>query len=1022
MNYRTLNKVFAATVFLVAIITYWLTLQPSVPFWDCGEFSAAAMWQQVPHPPGAPLWLLVAKSFELLLPGDPGHNFNLFAALCSAFAAMFAYLIAVNAIERFRPYDPERPASDYISTYGAGLIGALAFVWSDSNWFNSVESEVYSAATLLATLAMWMMMKWDQQAERPGHERWILLIAYVLGLSIGVHLLALLVIPSVALTIYARSYKKISALGVLVTIAVTGISFYVLYTSTLSWIPQLYSATAIGGMVFLFALLGLAGWAFANKKGVVFLAAASFSLVILGYTTYTQILVRSAAHPVMNENEPDTFSELARYLGREQYGSRAPWPRRHDHIRGGYYERALSEYGPLPRPVGQNPDGSIEWDNIDRGAELGYMIKYQMGTMYFRYLAWNFIGRTSDMQDAGVSVFGKASPQERASLIRPTGAEDVFPITFFAIPFLLGLFGIIVHFRRDWKMATIFMTAFLLWGVLMALQQNQQEPQPRERDYFYTASFMVFSIWVGFGAFGLAEAFGRKGVLKQENDEEGGRPVASGLNVGVAGAVLGACLLAAPVLMAVNGWELHDRSKNWLPWDYAYNLLQSCDTNSILFTNGDNDTFPVWYLQDVAGVRRDVRVVNLELAQTPWYITQMKLEPTWNAPPVPMTFNEIQIRDKGDGRNEINPARGEPTNITLPIPADVMTWATNGTVTTAGEFRWRYTPSEGNVFSPKNQIVRSIVEQTAREGWKRPIYFSLTTGYEYAGLDPYLRQEGMALRVMPVDQKGQIYDLEIMRKCLMETLPGDEYYVDQHYGFKFRNLNDPDAHFLGQDDHRRPINFYYHQLYIRFAEQLLYHEGDRQGAIAALDKMVETIPPTRFGPPIPYLPYMEDYGFLTKIAELYRDAGAVEKGREWAQKALDDLNEIAASGTPPRYDPRNTQDYTIAQVRAKTAAILGNYAEALNAYEQVLKERGNDPMAQVEREAVRIEEALSKNDSATARKLMQDALATYGSNLDQRARILLSRFPFLAGNAAASDQDNTEVATGADIDTDTTQR
>ena len=1082
MNYRTLNKVFAATVFFVALITYWMTLQPSVPFWDCGEFSAAAMWQQVPHPPGAPLWLLVAKTFEAFLPGDPGHNFNLFAAICSAFAAMFAYLIAVNAIERFRPYNPSKPAMSYISTYGAGLIGALAFVWSDSNWFNSVESEVYSAATLLATLAMWIMMKWDQQAEHPGHERWLLLLAYVLGMSIGVHLLALLVIPSVALAIYFRNYKNvepgmlviagfstIAALGltylispvlaflliigtgiavykgmhrtntfiaVAMTILLTGVAFFFLYQATLSWIPKglanpgnmldwlsnidkvfaedssvfWESFYVFLGIIALILPVALVIWGRMRKKSIAVIAGSAFLLVILGYTTYTQILVRAAAHPVMNENEPDTFSELARYLGREQYGSRAAWPRRHDHIRGGYYANQLKQYGDhLPRAVGYSPNGEIMWEDIAAGQEINYMFRYQIGTMYLRYLGWNFIGRVSDMQDAGVSFTGIATPEEEAKLIRPTGADDVFPVTFFAIPFLLGIIGIFVHFRRDWKMATIFMVAFLLWGVLMALQQNQQDPQPRERDYFYTASFMVFSIWVGFGAFGLAEAFGKK--ARARRDEDGDEVVVSETNMGITGAVLGLSLLAAPVLMAVQGWNLHDRSGNWLPWDYAYNLLQSCDTNAILFTNGDNDTFPVWYLQDVAGVRRDIRVVNLELAQTPWYITQMKQEPTWDAAPVPMTFSLKQIADKGDGRNEINPTQGGPEEITLPVPASVMNWATNGTVTTDGQFKWTYV-GENNSLSPKNQIVRSIVEQTAKEGWKRPVYFSLTSGYEYAGLDPYLRQEGMALRVMPVSQGGNVYNIDIMKKCLLETVPGDEYFTDQHYGFKFRNLNDPDAYFLGQDDHRRPINWYYHQLYMRLAEQMIYFENDPQGAVAVLDKMVETIPPDRFGPPIPYLPYMETYGFITKIAELYRDAGAIDKAREWAQRGLDRLNNVVQRGGIPRTDPRNSQDYTTEQVKAKLAAILGNYQEAISQYDVVMQKRPGDGMSVAERDAVRIEEALSKKDSATARSLLQQAMASYGA--DQRMQMMMIRFPALMPIAPGAVQDNTEVVTEGD--------
>ena len=998
-----MNKVLAGVVLAVALLTYLMTLQPSVPFWDCGEFAAAAMWQQVPHPPGAPLWLLAAKTFEVVMPGDPGHNFNLFAALCSAFAAMFAYLIGVNAIERFRPYREDRPLSDYLSTFAGALIGALSFVWSDSNWFNSVESEVYSAATLLAAMAMWMMMKWDQNAENPGHERWLLLIAYVMGLAIGVHLLALLIIPSVALTIYFREYRNISAKGLLATAGITGVAFYLLYNGTLSWIPEVLSASSIGGIVLLGALVGTAAWAFTQKKTVLFLAAASFTLVVLGYTTYTQILVRSAAHPVMNENEPDTFNELARYLGREQYGSRAAWPRRHDHIRGGYYREALERYGPLPQPIGQNPDGSIEWANVDAGSEIGYLIDYQMGHMYFRYLGWNFIGRVSDMQDSPISWSGNASPEEEKAFIRPTGAGDVFPITFFALPFILGLIGIIVHFKRDWRMATVFTAAFLLWGVLMALQQNQQNPQPRERDYFYTASFMVFAIWTGFGAFGVAEALGRKVSGNDPEDDRVADLEMPPLNVAVAGGVLGLCMLAGPLNMAYGGWTLHDRSGNWLPFDYAYNLLQSCEKNAILFTNGDNDTFPVWYMQDVAGVRRDVRVVNLELAQTPWYIWQMKHEPAWDAAPVPLTFPPDMLRDDGTGRNKINGGVGEAEEVRLPVPGAVMSAATDGAVSTDGEMVWTYTPN-GDRFTPKNQIVRSIVTQTALEGWERPIYFSVTAGNEYAGLMNYLRQEGMAYRVMPIQQAGLNLNLDIMKKSLLEPIEGDEYHKDQHYGFKFRNLNNPGVWFLGQDDHRRPMNLFYHQLFITLAEQMIYLGDDRAGAVEVLDRMVELVPPGRFGPPVPY---GESYSFYTKLAELYRDAGATEQARRWAQAALDDLAEVQASEVAPRI---SQGDYRPYEVQAKNQAILGDFQSALTLYEQILAQQPNDQNAQVERDALLVAQALSTGDTTTARTRMAEAISSYGSPQDMRSQVLQSRFPEVALTFAAPD--NADVATG----------
>ena len=977
-QYRTLNKVFAALVFIAALATYLLTLQPSVPFWDCGEFAAAAMWQQVPHPPGAPLWLMAAKSFEDVLPGDPGHNFNVFAAVCSAFAALFAYLIAVNAVERFRPFKPGSSAASYITTYGAGLIGALAFIWSDSNWFNSVESEVYSAATLLTAVVMWLMMKWDQEAEKKGHERWILLISYVLGLSIGVHLLAMLVIPSIALTMYFRRVRKIEPVGLIATLGAMAVVFGVLYNSTLSWIPAILSASAIGGIVILAAIIGVMVWAFREKKAIVFLAAASFTLVILGYTTYTQILVRSAAHPVMNENEPDTFDELRRYLGREQYGSRPHWPRRVDYH--SWHAQAMAKYGPATPPVGREPNGDPIFENVDLGSELNYVFSYQIYEMYLRYLLWNFSGRVSDMQGADMTVAGGVTAEEERDLIRPTGASDVFPVTFYALPFLLGLIGIIVHFRRDWKMATIFMSAFLFLGVLAALQQRQQDPQPRERDYFYAGSFMVFSIWIGFGALGLAEAAAKRKKNGEGDDDSDAVPTEDGFNVGIAGAVLGACLLAAPINMAYGGWTLHDRSGNWLPWDYAYNILQSCDENAIIFTNGDNDTFPLWYIQDVAGVRRDVRVVNLELAQTPWYIWQMKKEPVWNAPPVPMTFPDEVIADQGNGQNGLSYARGEARMISLPVPANIMAWATNGADSSDGTMRWEFSPT-GNfgdqvVFTPKNQIVQSIMEQVAKEGWKRPIYFSVTAGNEFAGLQPFVRGEGMAYRVMPVQQGGLKLDKDIMWKCLMETLPADESYTDQHYGFKFRGLNDPSAHFLGQDDHRRPVNYFYHSLYIQFAEQLLFMEGDSKAAVEVLNKMVEQVSPEKFGPPAQF---GETYGFLIKIAALYRDAGDAEKAKEFADRALKMVTELNSEGFLPRvYQGGPVEDFPT-YVVGTASAILGDYDAASNAYQELLATmRPNDPAIQFELQALEIARKLGSGDMSGAQEAYQSMMSNLG--------------------------------------------
>ncbi len=328
-QYTLINRVLAGVAFLVALVTYTLTLQPSVPFWDCGEFSAAAAWQQVPHPPGAPLFLMVARWFHMMPVGDPGWRINMVSAISSAFTALFVYLIVVKMIERWRPFRSDRTVMSYLPTFGGALIAALAFTWCDTQWFNSVESEVYAAGTLLIAIMVWLMMRWNEQAERPGHERYLLALAYLVGLAFGVHLLALLVVPGVAMVIYFRKYT-FSIKSFLVMLAITGPVFYmIVYKAPLQYIPQAVDVSPILGILIMGVLVAAAWLGVREKYPILYLGSASMILIVLGFSTYAHILVRANAHPPMNENEPDTVGELVSYLGREQYGQAPNWPRRY---------------------------------------------------------------------------------------------------------------------------------------------------------------------------------------------------------------------------------------------------------------------------------------------------------------------------------------------------------------------------------------------------------------------------------------------------------------------------------------------------------------------------------------------------------------------------------------------------------------------------------------------------------------------------------------------------------------------
>ncbi len=699
MDFKLMNRIFAGSVFFISLIVIWLTAQPSVSFWDCGEFIAAGYYLQVPHPPGAPFFLLLGRLFSMIpFAANIAFRFNLISVFSSAFAVTLLYLIAVKLIENYRGKDLTK-RFDSIGTYIAAAVGALAFSFSDTFWFNGVEAEVYAFSTFLFAAVTYLMMLWNEKADEKDNEKYLLMIAYLIGLSTGVHLMSVLAIVPVVMVILFRKYlvdeevcKKsgyifLAHIGILLLIAVIlwsgqkssspvspeeyesfdsrfklimfgvsallvgvfwkkllnrnsiympiiigGFALFLTYPGIVKFLPILL--TWIGGesavvpVIALAAIIAIAAYgvkyATDNQKPTLHLISMAFIFTLIGFTTFAMVIIRANENPPMNENEPDTFSELVSYLNREQYGDFPTFKRR--------FTQEAHQQGVY----------------TDYSSDLDFFWRYQMHHMETRYLLWNFAGRESWDQDAGANIAPFNSVGNFFGKILGVQFKGDVKDSLFGIPLLIGLFGIYYHFRKDWKMASVFMIMFILMGYLTAFYQNQQQPQPRERDYFYVGAFFVFALWIALGARGLFDLI----VEKVQNAQMRKAAIA---------VAFAAIIFLVPVRMLWANYFTHDRSQNWIPWDYSYNLLQSCAPNSVLFTNGDNDTFPLWYLQDVEGVRRDVRIANLSLLNTSWYISQLKNNDPYKVGTIKMNLTNEQIA-------QIRPMQWEPRQLTIPAP------------------------------------------------------------------------------------------------------------------------------------------------------------------------------------------------------------------------------------------------------------------------------------------------------------------------------------------------------------------
>ena len=943
-KFKIVNRVTGWIIFLIAATTYLLTIEPSTSFWDCGEFIATAFKLEVGHPPGAPLFMIIARFFALFAGNDTSKvamMVNAMSGLASAFTILFLFWSITHLAKKMFPADKELQTGQLIAIIGSGIVGALAYTFSDTFWFSAVEGEVYAMSSFFTAIVFWAILKWENIADENYSNRWIILIAYLMGLSIGVHLLNLLAIPAIVLVYYFKKYP-VTRLGIIkalaVSIAILGFIMYIIIPGVVTvatWFELLF-VNGFGlpfntGLIFyILLIIGFLVWAirFTHKKKKVVLntIVLAITVIMIGYSSFTMIVIRSLADTPMDENNPETAFNLLRYLNREQYGARPlfkgqyynapvtgskePYTYR---LKDGKYIKsyelnAIYEFDKrfttfFPRMYSQSNPAHIDeykkWADIKGkkititgyngeqeikyiptfGENLKFFFRYQLGHMYWRYFMWNFVGRQNDTQGHGELMNGNwitglnfidnglIGPQEN---LPDDIANQKSRNVYYLLPLILGMIGFFFHLRRHFNDFIVVLFLFLLTGLAIVVYLNQYPLQPRERDYAYAGSFYAFTIWIGLGVLGVYNFLHKK--------------LPAVTSAGLASTI---CLIAVPTIMATENWDDHDRSDRYIARDFAYNYLNSCAPNAILFTNGDNDTFPLWYAQEVEGIRTDVRVVNLSLLNTHWYIDQMKRK-AYDSEPVPFGLTHEQylngVRDvvyinerindyvdvgeavdfvaSNDQRTKVQVGQNDwidylPTNKFV-LKVDSATVVDNGTVKPkdadkiVNEIRFVI----GKKRIMKNELM--MLDLLANNNWERPIYFVSTGGDGNLGLNDYLQEEGFAYRLVPIKTPSQGYldigkiDSDIMYEKLMNK-------------YKWGNMDKPDV-WIDHTINRTTSVIKIRNKFNRLAKQLIA-EGKNEKAIKVLDKGMAVMPAYNFKYDL----------FVLDIIETYYSAGAKDK-------------------------------------------------------------------------------------------------------------------------------------------------
>ncbi len=942
-----INNILGWAVFIVSAVTYLSTCEPTASWWDCSEFIISAFKLEVGHPPGAPFHMILGRFFTLFASDESraAVMVNTMSALASAGTIMLLYWSIVLLAGKLFPVKKLSPG-EQIAVWGSGIVGALAYSFTDTFWFSAVEGEVYALSSFFTAAVFWAILKWEKVADEKYAGRWLVLIGYLVGLSIGVHLLNLLAIPAIGLVYYFKKYE-FSWKGALIAIASSFVILGGIQFIVIPGVPKvafIFDRVFVNGfglpfnsgiLFFIAAVIVVSGWAVRytmNRKLVFWNTAVTILIVILiGYSSFALILIRASANPPMNQNHPDNAFALLKYLNREQYGDRplayGPYytapalgskgdKDQYNRVDGKYKVTgsmsAGTEYEPkletfFPRMYSNQANhikvykewGKVKGEQVRvrNGGEvkkltrptfsenLRFFFSYQLGHMYMRYFMWNFAGRQNDIQGHGNFMNGnwisginfideaKIGPRENMPDFMK---NDPSRNAYYFLPLLFGLIGLFFQFnqgKRGKEGFAVTMMLFIFTGIAIVVYLNQYPIQPRERDYAYAGSFYAFSVWIGLAVAAFYSALAKvwKGKLP-------------------AVLVTLASLVLVPGVLASENWDDHDRSGRYMTRDYAKNYLESCAPNAILFTYGDNDTFPLWYVQEVEGVRPDIKIINIGYLGMDWYIRQ-QCTASNDAPPVPFSFDSskyymgrmdviliqerlkqsielsgaMQFLGNDDVRTKVKTSSGKMLDY-LPgrnfhITVDKKKVLETGTVQPEDsalivdkvEFR------VGGNFVTKSEM--AVLNIMAANNWERPIY--IAHSLIHVGdihFRNYLQFEGMAYRFVPIKtpKKGAFYG----------HVNSGILYNNVMNKFVWGNVNSPDI-FLDEYNKKEINILQARYLFARLAT-VLNREGKKEKALEVLDKMFELFPNEIIPLTFDSFPAIEQY-FI---------AGAAEKGSE----------------------------------------------------------------------------------------------------------------------------------------------
>ena len=945
-QFKRLNNIIGWSIFLIASFVYLSTIEQTVSFWDCGEYIATAYKLEVGHPPGAPLFQLFGRIFTLFATqatSEVAVAINVLSAICSSFTILFLFWTITAFGRKLFFKDNSYETGRIYAVLASGVIGALTYTFSDSFWFSAVEGEVYAMSSFFTAITFWCIMKWEQEADQPQSSRWLVLIAYLIGLSVGVHLLSLLTIPAMGMIYYYKKYNytiagaiKAFFISMVILVVVQAViipgaislisSFELFFVNTVG-LP-FSSGTIIYFLTIICVITFGIYYTKKHNKPIWNTAILGLMMLLIGYSSYAILVVRSNANPPIDENNPEDAVGLLSYLNRDQYGS---WPivyGQHfnakldsrkpyldgnpvyakDEKKGKYVvidkrKNTLPNYSKKDKMLfpriwsntqARHAGGYVNWAGLKNkdatptfGQNLTYFFKYQIGWSYLRYFMWNFAGRQNDYMnmdgnslngnwESGINFIDNArlgtpsTKLEMPDYLKKNKAKN----HYFFLPLILGLIGMFFHFKNNNQDALAVLLFFLFTGVLIIVYLNVVPFQPRERDYAYVGSFYAFSIWIGIGILAIYDQLNKK------------------MNSKKSAALATIIALIVPTLMAAENWDDHDRSGRFTALEVAKNYLNSCDKNAILFTNGDNDTFPLWYAQEVEGIRTDIKVVNLSLFNTAWYIDQMK-RASYEAAPIPSSLEHNDYRTGTRDYTPINERIKDYVDV-QDVVRFINSKSAKAKINTSAGLR-SYCPTKKlklavnkekvQTFVPieyRDKIVKEIrwklkgsglyknklmvLDILANFNWERPIYFAITVGRDnFMGLEKYFQLEGLAYRLVPYITKsndGQtgVVNTEKMYPRLVEE-------------FKWGGLNNSDLYF-DETNTRMVMNF--RNNYARLAEALL-QKNDTIRAIKTLDKCV-----AEFSNDVVNFSY-----FALPIIDIYYKSGEKEKGKQILSTMID---------------------------------------------------------------------------------------------------------------------------------------